>query len=87
MRELIASARAPERTFGKFFRINPKVDDIPDTLAKEKNGVKLLLLGTVETGGTGCVCPEHVLLRSSSRTSSSAGTTWSLWTWKRGLSI
>ena len=27
------------------------------------NGVKLLVLGTVETGGSGCVCPEHVMLK------------------------
>ena len=27
------------------------------------NGVKLLVLGTVETGGGGCVCPEHVMLK------------------------
>lgn len=64
MRELIAERTgAGNETFGKFFRINPKVDDLPDKLAKEKNGVRLLLLGTVETGGTGCVCPEHVMLR------------------------
>jgi len=64
MRELIAERTgAGDETFGKFFRINPKVDDLPDKLAKEKNGVRLLLLGTVETGGTGCVCPEHVMLR------------------------
>ena len=64
MRELIA-----ERTgsggdgLGKFFRINPKVDDIPEKFAREKNGVRLLVMGTVETGGAGCVCPEHVVLR------------------------
>jgi len=64
MRELIAERTgASNETYGKFFRINPKVDDLPDKLAKEKNGVKLLLLGTVETGGSGCVCPEHALLR------------------------
>ena len=38
-------------------------NDIPDTYSKTYNGVKLLLLGTVETGGGGCVCPEHVMLR------------------------
>jgi CO dehydrogenase maturation factor len=48
---------------GKFFKINPRVDDIPDRYAKEKNGVKLLVMGTVETGGGGCVCPEHVMVR------------------------
>lgn len=47
----------------KMFRLNPKVDDIPDTYSKTFNGVKLLLLGTVETGGGGCVCPEHVMLK------------------------
>ena len=28
------------------------------------NGVKLLVMGTVDTGGTGCVCPEHVMLKA-----------------------
>ena len=48
---------------GKFFKINPRVDDIPDRFAKEKNGVKFLVMGTVETGGAGCVCPEHVMVK------------------------
>ncbi|MEG2634393.1 MAG: carbon monoxide dehydrogenase, partial [Oscillospiraceae bacterium] len=52
-----------ERNMGKVFRLNPKVDDIPELFAKKKNGVKLLVLGTVEKGGSGCVCPEHVLLK------------------------
>ena len=46
-----------------FYTLNPKVDDIPDTYSKTYNGVKLLTLGTVETGGGGCVCPEHVMLK------------------------
>jgi CO dehydrogenase maturation factor len=49
--------------FGRFFKINPRVSDIPDRFSKEKNGVKLLVMGTVETGGAGCVCPEHVMLK------------------------
>lgn len=64
MRALIAERTgAGAETFGKFFKINPKVDDIPDMLAKEKNGVKLLVMGTIELGGSGCVCPEHVMLK------------------------
>ena len=47
----------------QMYKLNPKVDDIPDTYSKVYNGVKLLLLGTVETGGGGCVCPEHVMLK------------------------
>ncbi|MDR1183450.1 MAG: AAA family ATPase [Coriobacteriales bacterium] len=50
-------------SLGKFFKINPRVDDIPDRFALEKNGVKMLVMGTVETGGGGCVCPEHVVLK------------------------
>ena len=46
-----------------FYRINPKVSDIPDTYGKVCNGVKLLVLGTVDTAGSGCVCPEHVMLK------------------------
>jgi len=48
----------------KFFKLNPQVSDIPEKFSKEINGVKLLVMGTVETGGTGCVCPEHVMLKS-----------------------
>ena len=39
------------------------MDDIPDAYSKTCNGVKLLVLGTVETAGSGCVCPEHVMLK------------------------
>jgi CO dehydrogenase maturation factor len=64
MRELIAERTgASDEGLGKFFKINPRVNDIPDRFAKEKYGVKLLVMGTVETGGAGCVCPEHVMLK------------------------
>ncbi|QNM05872.1 ATP-binding protein [Qiania dongpingensis] len=62
MRKLIQERTGADET-NKFFRINPKVDDIPALYAKSCNGVKLLVLGTVETGGSGCVCPEHVMLK------------------------
>lgn len=47
----------------KFFKMNPKVDDLPDKFAKEHEGVKLLVLGTVDVAGAGCVCPEHIILK------------------------
>ena len=62
MRKLVEE-RTGAAEFNKIFRMNPKVDDIPDKFAKTCNGVKLLVLGTVETGGSGCVCPEHVMLK------------------------
>ncbi|MGC8873172.1 MAG: carbon monoxide dehydrogenase, partial [Chloroflexia bacterium] len=36
----------------------------PETLAVQHEGVRLMVMGTVKRGGSGCVCPENVLLRS-----------------------
>ena len=63
MRKLVEERTGANRENG-FFRLNPQVSDIPDTYAKETNGVKLLVMGTVETGGSGCVCPEHAMLKA-----------------------
>ncbi|MFN3535765.1 MAG: carbon monoxide dehydrogenase, partial [Desulfatiglandales bacterium] len=51
--------------FGAFFKLNPKVDDLPDSLGVEAmEGVRLLVMGGVKKGGTGCVCPESTLLKN-----------------------
>lgn len=54
---------APVGTFGTTFKLNPKVDDIPERYAHEFEGVKVLVMGSVDIGGSGCVCAEHVLLK------------------------
>jgi CO dehydrogenase maturation factor len=51
-------------TMGGFFTLNPKVDDIPDRFSREKDGVKLLVMGTVKSGGSGCICPESTILKA-----------------------
>ncbi len=51
-------------TVGGFFRLNPKVDDLPDTLSVKKDNIKLMRLGSVKKGGGGCLCPESTLLKS-----------------------
>ena len=51
-------------TTGGVFRINPKVDDIPDRFSISKDGIKLLVMGTVKQGGGGCLCAEGALIRS-----------------------
>ena len=48
----------------RFYKLNPYVADIPEKYSKDINGVKLLVMGTVDVGGSGCVCPEHVMLKS-----------------------
>ena len=63
MKEL-ARERTAANASNTFYKLNPQVSDIPDTYAREINGVKLLVMGTVETGGSGCVCPEHVMLKA-----------------------
>jgi CO dehydrogenase maturation factor len=51
-------------TMGGFFTLNPKVDDIPDRFSMERDGVKLLVMGTVKQGGSGCICPESTILKA-----------------------
>jgi CO dehydrogenase maturation factor len=52
-------------SFGKLFKLNPKVDDIPDKYAAlSPDGVRLLVLGTIERASSGCFCPENALLRT-----------------------
>lgn len=51
-------------TTGGFFKLNPTVDDIPDRFAATRDGIKLLILGTVKRGGAGCICPESALLKA-----------------------
>jgi CO dehydrogenase maturation factor len=50
--------------FGQLFKMNPAVHDIPDEFCVDFKGIKLLVLGGVRKGGSGCACPENVLLRS-----------------------
>ena len=59
----LAKERTGASGAGKFFKLNPKVDDIPEKFARTRNGVKLLVMGTVDVAGGGCVCPEHVVLK------------------------
>jgi CO dehydrogenase maturation factor len=49
--------------WGGFLRMNPKVDDIPEQLGILVDGVRVLVMGTIEPGRRGCACPENVLLR------------------------
>lgn len=51
-------------TMGGFFTLNPKVDDIPERFSLERDGVKLLVMGTVKSGGSGCICPESTILKA-----------------------
>jgi CO dehydrogenase maturation factor len=51
-------------TSGGFFSINPRVDDLPDRFSVTHRGVKLLQMGTIDLGGSGCICPESAMLKA-----------------------
>ena len=51
-------------TIGGFFTINPRVDDIPERFSAIHRGVRLLEMGAVKSGGSGCICPESALLKT-----------------------
>jgi CO dehydrogenase maturation factor len=51
-------------TIGGFFSLNPKVDDLPDSLSAKYENIKLMRLGKVKKGGSGCLCPESTLLKA-----------------------
>jgi CO dehydrogenase maturation factor len=51
-------------TSGGFFTINPRVDDIPDRFSITHRGIRFLRLGAIESGGSGCICPESAMLKA-----------------------
>jgi CO dehydrogenase maturation factor len=65
MKELVA-----ERTGARpgkaevYFKLNPKVDDIPEKYSQKRDGIRLMVMGQVKRGGSGCYCPENVLLQA-----------------------
>ncbi len=65
MDDLIYERTGAKRgTIGGFFTLNPRVDDIPERFSTVHRGVRLLEMGAVETGGSGCICPESALLKT-----------------------
>ncbi len=51
-------------TIGGFFTLNPRVDDIPERFSVLHRGVRLLEMGAVDIGGSGCICPESAMLKT-----------------------
>ncbi|MBN1316297.1 MAG: AAA family ATPase [Anaerolineales bacterium] len=65
MEELIYERTgAKPGTTGGIFKLNPRVDDIPERFSVTHRGIRLLELGAVELGGSGCICPESAMLKS-----------------------
>jgi len=52
------------KQYGQIFKLNPEVSDIAGSFATQYNGVALLVLGAIQQGGSGCACPENVLIKA-----------------------
>jgi CO dehydrogenase maturation factor len=65
MKDLIFErTEAQPGSVGGFFKLNPMVDDLPDSLSAKLGNIKLMRLGGIKKGGGGCICPESTLLRA-----------------------
>ncbi|MHC4166808.1 MAG: ATP-binding protein [Planctomycetota bacterium] len=65
MKELIAERTGTGRdTLGAYFKLNPKVSDVPQEYWIEAKGLKLLVLGAITQAGAGCACPEGAFLKA-----------------------
>ena len=65
MKDLVYErTEAQPGSIGGFFKMNPKVDDLPDALSATFENIKLMRLGGVKKGGGGCICPESTMLKA-----------------------
>jgi CO dehydrogenase maturation factor len=54
----------PGNGYGAIFKLNPKVDDIPEVFSvTNPEGIKLLVVGTIKAAEGGCFCPENALVK------------------------
>lgn len=64
MAELIEERTgAKPGSMGGIFKLNPRVDDLPEGIGYHLNGITLLIMGKSKAAASGCYCPENVLLR------------------------
>ncbi|NIA31661.1 MAG: carbon monoxide dehydrogenase [Actinobacteria bacterium] len=67
MKQLIAERSGTgKEAVGAYFRLNPKISDLPEKYCLEIPGysLKLLVLGAVSQAGAGCACPEGAFLKA-----------------------
>ncbi len=64
MTELIEERTgAKPGTSGGIFKLNPKVDDIPEECGYRFDNIVLIITGRSKEAASGCYCPENVFLR------------------------
>lgn len=64
LKDLILARTGASAGMG-IYKVNPRVDDvIPRFGVRGPDNVTLLVMGTIEKGGSGCTCPENAFLRA-----------------------
>jgi CO dehydrogenase maturation factor len=63
MKEMLAE-RAGTGEGGSFFALDPRVEDLLGRFGVERGEITLLVMGTVDEPGAGCVCPESAVLKA-----------------------
>ncbi|GBD99441.1 septum site-determining protein MinD [bacterium BMS3Abin07] len=64
MTDLIAERTgARPGSSGGVFRLNPRVDDIPEDFGYKLGNIIMLIMGRSKEAASGCYCPENVFLR------------------------
>lgn len=65
MKQLIGERTGTgKEAVGVYFKLNPKVSDLPERHWHTVDGVKLLVLGGIKQAGTGCACAEGSFLKA-----------------------
>jgi CO dehydrogenase maturation factor len=59
----LLAERAGKVKGSPFYNINPKIDDLLADFMIEKDGLKLMVLGAIQTAEGGCACPENTVLK------------------------
>lgn len=62
MTSLLAE-RAGKVEGSPMYNLNPQIADLPEKFMLEKDGLKLMVLGAVQSAQGGCACPENTVLK------------------------
>lgn len=65
MKSLIAERTgAKPGEYGSYFKLNPRVKDIPRKLSLQHRNINFLMMGAMKGADKGCACPENAMLKA-----------------------
>ncbi len=59
----LLAERAGKTEGSPFYNLNPEVNDLLQDFMLERDGIRLMVLGAIQTAEGGCACPENHVLR------------------------